>query len=257
MPVQSDAVLDLVGEAYAVLDLESFAPRVLEAVRAAVPAEWSSLNALGPDPSVRSVVVPPVPVHLYDVYAKLAHEHPIVQYMARTGDGSPTRISDVVDRPTFHATAVYREVYAQLGVEHQVAFSLPAPAGHMLAIVLSRRGDNDFTDEECELLARARPHLIQAYRNALEHTALLMQVGLAPALPPADLPAYGLTEREAAVIRRVASGRSNRDIAEELELSTRTVQKHLERAYRKLGVSSRSEAARIAWRRDGDGDGRP
>ena len=70
-------------------------------------------------------------------------------------------------------------------------------------------------------------------------------------MPPADLPAYGLTEREAAVVRRVASGLSNRDIAEEMGLSARTIQKHLEHAYRKLGVSSRSEAARIAWRTDG------
>ncbi|MDQ5808856.1 MAG: LuxR C-terminal-related transcriptional regulator [Actinomycetota bacterium] len=253
MPVDSDAVLDLVGEAYAVLDLESFAPRVLDAARHAVPADWASLNALGPDPSVVSIAVPPAPLHIYDAYAKHAHEHPIVRHMERTGDGGPLRISDVVDRRTFHSLTLYAEVCAELGIEHQVAFTLPAPVGHMLAIVLSRRGERDFTDEECELLARARPHLIQAYRNALEHTALLRQIGLAPALPPADLPAYGLTEREAEVIRRVASGRSNRDIAGELGLSARTVQKHLERAYRKLGVSSRSEAARIAWRRDGEG----
>ncbi len=251
MPVDTEALLDLVGEAYSALDLESFAPRVLDAARTAVPADWASLNALGPAEDAVSVAVPPVPLHLYDLYAKHAHEHPLVEHMHDTGDGGPRRISDVADRRTFHATSLYKHVYAELGVEHQVAFTLPAPAGHLLAIVLSRRGDNDFTDEEVELLRRARPHLIQAYRNALEHTALLRKLGLAPAMPPADLPAYGLTDREAEVIRRVASGRSNRDIAEELGLSARTVQKHLERAYRKLGVSSRSEASRIAWRRDG------
>jgi DNA-binding CsgD family transcriptional regulator len=251
--VETEVLLDLVGEAYAVLDLESFAPRVLDAARAAVPADWASLNALGPDPSVVSIAVPPVPLHFYDVYAKHAHTHPIVKHMQASGDGGPTRISDVIDRRSFHRLALYRELYAPLGVEHQIAFSLPAPAGHMLAIVLSRQTE-DFTDAERDLLARARPHLIQAYRNALEHTALLRRVGLAPAMPPADLPAYGLTEREAAVVRRVASGLSNRDIAEEMGLSARTIQKHLEHAYRKLGVSSRSEAARIAWRSDGAND---
>ncbi len=250
MAVDADALLDLVGEAYAVLDLESFAPRVLDAAREAVPADWASLNALAPDPSVVSIAVPPVPLHIYDTYARLAHEHPVVRYMQSSGDGSPTRISDVCSRREFHALELYREVYAELGIEHQIAFTLPAPAGHLLAIVLSRKA-SDFSDEERDLLRRARPHLIQAYRNALEHTALLRRLGAAPPLPPADLPAYGLTEREAEVIRRVASGRSNRDIAAELGLSTRTVQKHLERAYKKLGVTRRSEAARIAWRRDG------
>lgn len=250
MAVDSDVLLDLVGEAYAVLDLESFAPRVLAAARSAVPADWASLNALGLEQDVVSVAVPPVPLHFYDVYARHAHEHPIVHHMQRTGDGGPIRISDVCDVRSFHALALYRELYEPLGIEHQIAFSLPAPAGQMLSLVLSRRTE-DFTDAERDLLARARPHLIQAYRNALEHTALLRQAGLAPVLPPADLPAYGLTEREAAVVRRVASGLSNRDIAAELGLSTRTVQKHLEHAYRKLGVSSRSEAARIAWRRSG------
>src|SRR3712207_931090 len=107
MPVESDAVLDLVGEAYAVLDLESFAPRVLDAAREAVPADWASLNALGPDPSVVSIAVPPVPLHIYDVYARYAHEHPLVEYMQGSGDGGPRRISDVVDRRTFHATNLY------------------------------------------------------------------------------------------------------------------------------------------------------
>ena len=250
MAAETDVVLDLVGEAYAALDLESFAPRVLDAIRAAVPSDWASLNDLGPEPSAKSIMVPPASPHFYEVYERHAHEHPLVIEMGATGDGGPKRISDVVDQDTFHSLPIYRELYADLGVEYQVAFTLPAPAGHLVAIALSR-GDDDYTDEECTLLRRARPHLIQAYRNAIEHTALLRRLGLAAALPPADLPAYGLTDREAEVIRRVASGRSNRDVATELGLSARTVQKHLERAYRKLGVTSRSEAARIAWRRDG------
>ena len=116
MSVETEVLLDLVGEAYAVLDLESFAPRVLDAARAAVPAEWASLNALGPEPNVVSIAVPPVPLHFYDVYAKHAHEHPIVKHMQRTGDGGPTRISDVVDRADVPpAGAVPRAVRGRWG----------------------------------------------------------------------------------------------------------------------------------------------
>jgi DNA-binding CsgD family transcriptional regulator len=103
-----------------------------------------------------------------------------------------------------------------------------------------------------EFLAQARPHLVQAYRNALDHTALKRQVGAASALPRADLAAFGLSPREVDVVRRVAAGLRNDDIGEQLGVSGRTVQKHLERAYRKLGVRSRSEAAKVAWRLDAD-----
>ena len=52
----------------------------------------------------------------------------------------------------------------------------------------------------------------------------------------------GLTEREVAILRLVAAGRTNSAIAHELQLSPRTVAKHLEHVYRKLGVSSRAAA---------------
>ena len=247
---RTDAVLDLVGEVYGLLDLESFREGLLTALEHAVAVDWVSMNSLAPEPGKAvSIMRPPAPPELYEVYARVAHTHPLVIEMVRSGDGRPKRISDVIDRAGFHATPIYREVYVPLGMEHQVAFTLPAPAGHVVGIALSRKRE-DFTDEECALLALARPHLIQAYRNALEHTALLRKLDAAPELPPADLRAWGLTDREAEIVRRVASGRSNRDIAEELSLSARTVQKHLEHAYRKLGVNSRSAAARIAWRAD-------
>ena len=57
----------------------------------------------------------------------------------------------------------------------------------------------------------------------------------------------GLTPREAEVAQLVATGGSNRDIAARLGVSDRTVQKHLERSFRKLGVKTRSEAAARAW----------
>lgn len=54
--------------------------------------------------------------------------------------------------------------------------------------------------------------------------------------------ALGLTPREAEVLSAVIAGHSNQEAADDLGLSVRTVQKHLERAFRKLGVRSRTEA---------------
>jgi DNA-binding NarL/FixJ family response regulator len=57
-----------------------------------------------------------------------------------------------------------------------------------------------------------------------------------------------LSERETVVLEAVARGLSNREIARELWISEQTVKFHLRNLYRKLGVSSRTEAARYAYR---------
>jgi DNA-binding NarL/FixJ family response regulator len=56
----------------------------------------------------------------------------------------------------------------------------------------------------------------------------------------------GLSTREAEVLRIVAQGMSNAEVAEKLFLSSRTVGWHLGSIYRKLGFSSRTEATRFA-----------
>ena len=56
----------------------------------------------------------------------------------------------------------------------------------------------------------------------------------------------GLTPREAEILRLVADGMSNREIADEVHLSRHTVESHVKRIYRKLAVSSRMMAVREA-----------
>lgn len=58
----------------------------------------------------------------------------------------------------------------------------------------------------------------------------------------------GLTTREAEVLLWIGHGKATRDIAEILGMSPRTVQKHLEQIYSKLGVENRAAAAAIAIR---------
>jgi DNA-binding CsgD family transcriptional regulator len=67
----------------------------------------------------------------------------------------------------------------------------------------------------------------------------------------------GLSEREAEVLRLVAAGKSNRDIAELLFISERTVHRHLSNIFTKVGVTSRTAAAAYAFEHDlvGRGDG--
>lgn len=57
---------------------------------------------------------------------------------------------------------------------------------------------------------------------------------------------HGLSEREVAILRALARGLTNREIGRELWLSEDTVKFHLRNVYRKLGLTSRIEAARYA-----------
>jgi two-component system, NarL family, response regulator YdfI len=68
-----------------------------------------------------------------------------------------------------------------------------------------------------------------------------------PQQTPAD--DAGLTEREVAILRALGDGMSNKQIAQQLWLAEQTVKFHLTNLYRKLDVSTRTEAVNAAYRR--------
>jgi len=68
---------------------------------------------------------------------------------------------------------------------------------------------------------------------------------VAPSAAPAD--AHPLSGRELEVLRRVAAGKTNRQIARELFISEHTVARHVQNIFRKIGVSTRTEAASYAF----------
>jgi DNA-binding NarL/FixJ family response regulator len=78
------------------------------------------------------------------------------------------------------------------------------------------------------------PDLVQRLMSA---TRVLLDRGLEACAQPADLSA--LSEREAQVARVVAAGKSNREVAEQLHISERTVKAHLGSVFEKLGVRDR------------------
>jgi len=60
---------------------------------------------------------------------------------------------------------------------------------------------------------------------------------------------HALTEREITVLRRVADGQTNKEVANTLELSEKTVKNHLGNIFHKLHVYDRTQAAVLAIRR--------
>lgn len=99
-----------------------------------------------------------------------------------------------------------------------------------------------------EVLARVASHLrtariLQAARAASKPVSLSLDDAPAHAKLSAR---FQLTEREVQVLRWVACGKTNRDIGDILGLSPRTVNKHLEHVYVKLGVETRTAATSVA-----------
>jgi DNA-binding CsgD family transcriptional regulator/tetratricopeptide (TPR) repeat protein len=88
---------------------------------------------------------------------------------------------------------------------------------------------------------------LTAARSAFRQVGAMPMADLASSLlAPASLPG-GLTAREVEVLRLVASGRSNPQIAAELVLSEKTVARHLSNIFGKLDVTSRTAAAAYAF----------
>jgi HD-GYP domain-containing protein (c-di-GMP phosphodiesterase class II) len=109
-------------------------------------------------------------------------------------------------------------------------------------------------------LTQERPHR-PAYSEAEAAAVLEAQTGLAPSAVACVLASAGqrhapepvgwpdgLTDREVEVLRLLAQGKANHDVARELYISPKTVGRHVENIYTKIGVSSRAAAAVHAMR---------
>ena len=87
-----------------------------------------------------------------------------MQHHLATRDPRAHRLSDVTDMGAFRELELYTDVFVPLGVEHQLAVTLPAPPTLLIGLVFADA--DDFTDAQRRLLDLARPHLIQAHANA-------------------------------------------------------------------------------------------
>jgi DNA-binding NarL/FixJ family response regulator len=67
--------------------------------------------------------------------------------------------------------------------------------------------------------------------------------------PPETPPTYpdSLTQREVEVLRLIAAGQSNSDIAEDLFLSVRTIERHISNIYAKINARGRADATAYAF----------
>jgi DNA-binding CsgD family transcriptional regulator len=106
------------------------------------------------------------------------------------------------------------------------AVALPTAPARTRVYQFFRKDPKPFTDHEMTTLRLMAPHLYGIYQDAARRTR----------------PSVRLTHRELDVLRCVALGLTTPQIAEQLVVSPSTVRKHLENAFARLGVSSRTAA---------------
>ena len=166
---------------------------------------------------------------------------PLVSPLRAQLSPSPLRISDVMTRPQWHSTGIWAELYGPHGGEYQLATVLGMRGTLMHALSLFR-SDRDFTRREVALTAEFARHVrVAARRISRRHP------------DPADL---GLTPRQLEALRELETGATVRRAAAELGVTEKTMENHLQEAYRRLGVNNRVAALRRLRGEDPERDDR-
>lgn len=329
-------------------ELPEFRKYIAAALPDLIASEVTGYNEINSRTRQNFIVVSPEEgVHFpesHRIFEEHIQEHPLIGYTAKTRDSRVLKISDFLSDAQYERLGLYQDFYRRIGTKYQMAVALSIRRPILVGIALNRLRP-DFTERERTLLTVLRPHLMQAYENALTwsrmvevsavaHRALdnfhasvitLREDGGMVSLPSSAerlLEKYfdrrpkslrlpdllrdwlkaqvssplrsrgpfqimrgherltvratreegrivlllaeknssqsmapsvdllldsGLTRREAEVLSWVAHGRTNLEIAALLTMSPRTVQKHLERVFQKLGVESRTAAAARLW----------
>jgi len=219
-------------------DPEGFAGLALPGLARLVGCDSLSFTVLGAGAGQVSVTHHPDGISSpgsVAAFAACVHEHPLANHYRATGDARPIMISDFLSRQDFHRMSLYGEYFRWIPVEYQIAFGLLAAGSEIIGIALNR-AQRDFAEDERDLLSVIRVPLMTALERARQRQRA--RDGLATATSGlADL-----TDREIRVLRLAALGRTNSAIAHALDISPRTVAKHLEHIYRKLDVTSRTSA---------------
>jgi DNA-binding CsgD family transcriptional regulator len=158
--------------------------------------------------------------------------------------GAPAAWSDVNTLRELRRNPLYVDFFAPRGTRDQLLclVRLSRREGHLLSFNRSRRG---WTGRDRAVVELMSAHLGRALARRAETTRLRRALTRRETLDTAADRLAALTPREREVLGELGRGASDRDIARSLGVRERTVHKHLEQAYRKLGVNSRTQAAAL------------
>ncbi len=142
-----------------------------------------------------------------------------------------------------------RAAAPQVAVVVLTTYDNPTYLSRALALGAAGYLTKDADPQIIPLAVRAAAHGHVTVARAMLERALDDLRAAAPPRPRATTAAVDqLTEQEVRVLRLLAQGLTNHEIAERLHISLNTVKTHLKHIFAKLGVSDRTQAAVWAWR---------
>ncbi|WP_291270250.1 response regulator transcription factor [Geothrix sp.] len=196
------------------------------------------------------LIVDDHPVVRDGLVAILHQGEPDLEVVGEAGDGREAVTAWRTLKPT--VTIMDLQLPGQSGVEAIIAIRREDPEARVL-VLTTFDGDADI---QRALEAGARGYLLKSVRRATLIEAVRAVASGQRYLPPATaarlveaMEAERLTPRELDVLRLLALGQRNREIAENLGLAEPTVKIHVNNLLRKLQVKDRTEAAVVALRR--------
>lgn len=149
----------------------------------------------------------------------------VCSFPTDTGDHKTvTMRGDFFTRREWSQTAMYTDVLAADGVTDELLCPLTSRGPRSRRLVFFRAGGSDFSERDRVVMTLLRPHLAEIVST------------------PAPEPLQELTPRQTELLRLVAAGHSNAEIAAAMFVSPHTVRKHLENIFERLGVTSRTAA---------------
>jgi DNA-binding NarL/FixJ family response regulator len=142
-----------------------------------------------------------------------------------------------------HSLGTLRRAVTNNPGMHSVVLSTEDDAEHIEAAFAAGASVYCVKTAEPEDLASA---IRQAFHNSIYYATSRAQAADKVPTPPQETDSPGLTKREVEILRLVAEGYSNSQLAKMLWVTEQTVKFHLSNIYRKLDVSNRTEASRWA-----------
>jgi len=213
-------------------DSSDFARRGVHCLPRLISSELTTLSVCDLDSGHRSVVCDqPGAISRRELEVFDCHffDHPLVREHGRNPAAVTRRIQDLLPDSAFQRTSLYNDYYRAIRIDHVMAVPIHVDR-HVLVSFVVNRSKRGFSDRDRERVEVIRPHIGHLYRLSARNRAALPELAAA------------LTGREREVLDWLGAGKTDKDIAAILAISPRTVQKHLQRIYEKLGVETRTAA---------------
>jgi len=239
--------MDVSAEVLTAPDAYAAHARLVRALQEEFHAYFVVRTRPGPDgaPTARYLPEGPSPLRAWPTALADVSQHPLAAHLLHARPTEPVTLADAVaaGRPLPGGT---RELIESFGLTvHQLALPMPATSpGEVFALVAAEpiRADQQEVARCLQpVVAGLDRHVALLGRIEAEATAQRTSRALAASGPV-------LTPRELLVLRGIAGGSTVRGIAARLAISPRTVHKHQENLYRKLGAVDRLSAVLEAQR---------